>query len=236
MPLPRIAALLLLLLLPPLHAAAYGQEKAPANPEDSPREAVRRCMLAFASADPATLRDAILPGSDLEADVLKVWAANLAGQNKLQEAVRRRFGEKAVEEVSMHPDNRPRGKAAAAEVDKVIRALDVRVERDTATLTHPGNSGGAVRARRTNGKWKIIFASVFPGGVEPARLRRYQLDNHYMPPVFDAVAGDVAAGRIATPDDVVDVLTTRLAEADAAARAAADARPLAEPTPPNAPR
>src|SRR3712207_8197992 len=75
----------------------------------------------------------------------------------------RSFGEQAVAEVSMSRDTRPRGKAAEAEVDKVVRALEVRVDGDAATLAPPGGNdkgGGKGRPDRKSTRLNSSHANI----------------------------------------------------------------------------
>src|SRR5436190_3303643 len=82
---------------------AAGAPQAPASEGKStpavattPKEALKRMMLAGLTTDPKVVRPLFWTANELESESADVWVASTTGQDRLREAVRARCGDDGV--------------------------------------------------------------------------------------------------------------------------------------------
>ena len=203
---------------------AAGAPQAPASEGKStpavattPKEALKRMMLAGLTTDPKVVRPLFWTANELESESADVWVASTTGQDRLREAVRARFGDDGVKELtSINSPARPKPAEAEAAVEARLKDVQVKVDGDTATVTHPSQPK-PIELRRTDAGWKAVFTSVY-GRSDPKALQRYITLNRRWGPAYHATAEEVEKGKYPSVAEIKLALDDRLYPEDAALR------------------
>jgi hypothetical protein len=211
---------------PPAESDRKSQPTAAATP----KEALKRVMLASLTLDPAVVRPLLWTANELESQAADVWAASMTGQFRLREAVRKRFGEEGLKEftsLKSSPSLKPEEAEAAA--DERLKDVQVQVDGDRAILTHPSESK-PLELRRTPAGWKAVFTNVL-GMSSPKLLQNYIKLNAPWGPAHHTTAEEVEKGKYASVAEIKAAVEDRIHPEDAALRgkAAPAQRPANDP-------
>ena len=188
---------------------AESQRKSQPTAAATPKEGLKRMMLATLTHDPEVFRPLLWTANDLESEAADVWVASMTGQARLREAVGKRFGEEELREFpSLKSAPRPKPDEAEAAVEARLKDARVKEDGDRAIVTHPSEPNKPIELRRTAAGWKAVFTSVY-GQSDPKALQRFIGLNRNWGPAHHATAQEVEKGKYASVAEIELALSDR---------------------------
>jgi hypothetical protein len=174
--------------------AVAGSAHALAPDLSEPRAAARTFLTAVMANDTATVRASSI-GTDAENQTVDALGTVVAAQKKLYDAVKTKFGEQA----------QGLGQMRSPDFNEKLDEAEVQVSGDTATIVSKEPNAKPLKLRKMDGSWKVELSTM-------------QLNNAQMPPdkmkqvgsAMDEVAGEVTAGKHATPQSAMMTLQQKI--------------------------
>lgn len=174
----------------------------------SPKSAAKTLFNAISQGDRDAVRAALFAGDDAQAQLVAAMADLIVSGKRLGDAAHEKFG-KAGDPIG-------RGMLDPSDLAKLEQAKET-----------PGGAGGAGGAgdtvtlqvegqprpmsfRRQDGRWKLVVTDF--AGAAPENIGKQTRLIRLMGDVMDESAGEVAAGKYATPDAALTVIQKRLHE------------------------
>ena len=163
----------------------------------TPAEAMRRFMLAWDGGDEKATRAMLVTDGKLESEAADVWAALSTSQFTLRRLVFEKFRRQGLKDYDLGDDGPPPQTAAEAKAaaEALLKVVRVKVDGNTAVITHPQHPEQAMTLRKASGGgWGVVFASV-QRHSSPEELKRFIRLNKATGPIYRKVAGDLKAGK-----------------------------------------
>lgn len=180
---------------------------------------------AAAPAEPAPAPAAAAPaGGSYDPDLRKALEADIAaakGMKNLDDAMKAKYG-KTMEELaaSMPGGGQMMGgmqqskDAAAALAAVTVEALQVTVNGDSATIAIPGST--SLTAKKIGGAWVVVQPGMEAMLSQPAmasQVGAMQTVLSSIGKIADELAGEIKAGKHATPDDAMKAFMGKMMQA-----------------------
>jgi hypothetical protein len=164
----------------------------------SPRAAVKSLYEAVQAQDGDAVLKTFYAANEEERELARTFAEMIVAGRKLSAAAKERFGS-AGEALGS-------GMMSAEEFARIDQA-ELKESGDTATLAPPGRAR-PIPFHKTEGRWQVAireFANPDLGlPRQTAMLKKVAA-------VFDEVAGEINAGKLATSQEAESVIQTRIA-------------------------
>ena len=163
----------------------------------TPRGALKVLAAALRSGDVAGIKRVMHAANPAEVRMVSAMADMAAAMAQLHRSSVKSFGQEGARQI-----------VGDAQDDARIDAADVKIDGETAVVTHKGGEDAPLTLKRFDGHWKLPVAEL-SRGAEPAALEEQLSELAIQTKLVRELAGEVEAGKYATPSQAHEAWQSR---------------------------